>query len=93
MRFREFDRNFSLGGKVFLVTGGAGGIGKVIGEFFASKGARGTLADLSPEVVVTSARLGLEGVAVDLTSPDGPEHAVAFSLDKFGRLDILVNCA
>lgn len=93
MRFKEFDRNFSLKDKVFLVTGGAGGIGKVIGEFFASKGARGVLTDLSPEVVPTSAGLGLEGLAADLTSPDGPEKAVSFSLGKFGRLDILVNCA
>ncbi|MGO8655826.1 D-threitol dehydrogenase, partial [Rhizobium ruizarguesonis] len=36
---KQIDLNFSLGGKVALVTGGASGIGDAIASAFAAKGA------------------------------------------------------
>ncbi|MDR1965164.1 MAG: D-threitol dehydrogenase [Synergistaceae bacterium] len=93
VKFKDFDKDFSLKDKVFIVTGGAGGIGRVIGGFFSQKGAKGALVDISPKVHETAEKLGLEGIAADLTKPGEPETTVAKTAETFGRLDILVNCA
>ena len=93
MQFKDFDKNFMLNGKVFIVTGGAGGIGRVIGEFFACKGANGILADTSESVESIAEKMGLVGFKADLTQKDKPAGLVDFAVKKFGKLDILVNCA
>ena len=51
MEFTGFDVNFSLQGKVALVTGAAKGIGKAIALLYAEKGADVILMDISDEVL------------------------------------------
>jgi NAD(P)-dependent dehydrogenase (short-subunit alcohol dehydrogenase family) len=91
---------FRLDGKVALVTGGARGLGKVISEALASAGARIALCSRSQEQAEAEAALitsnhGVEalGMGVDVTRRPDVEAMVARTLDRFGRIDVLVNNA
>lgn len=54
MEYMEYDKNFSLNGKVALITGAVQGIGLAIAELFADKGASLLLIDLNDEVGETA---------------------------------------
>jgi ketoreductase RED2 len=83
-------------GQVVVVTGSSSGIGAATAHAFADAGA---------SVLVNSARSVAEGEAVaaslpdalyvqgDITDPGVPERLVAAALDRWGRLDTLVNNA
>ena len=83
-------------GQVVVVTGSSSGIGAATAHAFADVGA---------SVLVNSARSVAEGEAVaaslpdalyvqgDITDPGVPERLVAAALDRWGRLDTLVNNA
>ena len=98
MEFTGVDVNFSLQGKVALVTGAAKGIGKAIALLYAEKGADVILMDISDEVLNVEKdiqKLGRKTLVLktDLTKRDKVTESVAHAVDMFGRLDILVNCA
>ena len=78
--------------RVVLITGGAGGIGRVTGERFAAAGDTVVLADRSHE---TLAELGSasDTVVADVTVVADCERMVAETIERHGRLDVLVNCA
>lgn len=92
-----------LAGKVAIVTGGGGGIGRATAERFAEEGARVVVADFNPEfgeAAAASARAlaGNSGgdaafVACDVTDEGSVRAAVAEAVSRFGRLDILHNNA
>jgi NAD(P)-dependent dehydrogenase (short-subunit alcohol dehydrogenase family) len=88
---------FSLDGRVALVAGGGGGIGSALAEALAGAGARVAVAgrhheacDACVERVVAA---GSEGLAItaDATSEADAERMVAETVDRFGRIDIVVN--
>jgi NAD(P)-dependent dehydrogenase (short-subunit alcohol dehydrogenase family) len=86
--------------KAAIVTGGAGGIGLATAARLASEGCRVQIADLDVEASETAAaglrRAGAPdaaGVACDVSSEEQVEAAVAAALQRFGRLDIIVNNA
>jgi NAD(P)-dependent dehydrogenase (short-subunit alcohol dehydrogenase family) len=91
--------DFSLDGKVAVVTGGAGGIGREYGRALGEAGAAVVLADLNGEGAIAAAA-GLEeagvralGVELDVTSEDSAAAAAAAAVEAFGGIDILVNNA
>ncbi|MCL4298399.1 MAG: 3-oxoacyl-ACP reductase FabG [Anaerolineae bacterium] len=93
------DNIFSLLGRVAVVTGAAGGLGRAFCLVLAAAGARLVAADLS-EVgakqtaeAVTAAGGEAIAVGVDVTNPAGTERMAATALDRWGRVDILVNNA
>ena len=61
-----------LDGKVAIITGGSGGIGKAAGRLFAAEGARVMLVDLDEEARETAAEVGLTvaRAATPGTEPD-----------------------
>jgi len=83
--------------KVIIVSGGAGGIGAAVATRLASEGALVVIADLNLELAeATAARIGdsrATGVACDITNPDQCALLAQSAIQKFGRIDGLVNCA
>jgi peroxisomal 2,4-dienoyl-CoA reductase len=92
-------RDGMMQGKVALVTGGATGIGKEIARSLGGQGARIAIASRKREALeAAAAELGEEGIEVffdtcDVREPEQVERVIAGLLDRFGRLDILVNNA
>jgi 2-keto-3-deoxy-L-fuconate dehydrogenase len=87
---------YRLDGKVALVTGGGSGIGAATCRAFAEQGARVLVADVSDEGGTTVANdLGQNGtyVRTDVTDLASVQAAVSAAVDRFGRLDVLVNNA
>jgi NAD(P)-dependent dehydrogenase (short-subunit alcohol dehydrogenase family) len=85
-------------GKVALVTGASGGIGRATAVALAAEGARlvlGDVADLqeTAQVVFEAGDLPAATVRLDVTSRADAEAAVARAIEQYGRLDILVNNA
>jgi NAD(P)-dependent dehydrogenase (short-subunit alcohol dehydrogenase family) len=81
-----------LGGKVALITGGAGSIGLATARAFVAEGAKVMIVDLREEELVrAAASLGSNQVAwrvTDVTSAEHVQAAVAEVVERFGRLDI-----
>lgn len=93
---KALDLTFGLTGKVALVTGGASGIGAAIAETYAAKGARVAVVDINTDAAAAMAeRLGGDsaGFACDVSDPQAVRAAVSAVMDKYGRIDILVNSA
>ncbi|WP_336356939.1 SDR family NAD(P)-dependent oxidoreductase [Pseudomonas granadensis] len=80
--------------KVFIVTGGASGLGAASAELLVSAGAKVMLVDMNAEAVAAQAqRLGAKSVVADISNEAAAEAAVQATLDTFGSLNGLVNCA
>lgn len=88
-----------LKGKTAFVTGGGRGIGKAICLAFAKEGANVVVndVDLEPvnEVVKEIESMGAKALAfkADVRSKQEVEGMVTAAVDKFGKIDVLVNSA
>lgn len=83
----------SLAEKVALITGGAGGLGRAVSHRLASSGASVVVADLNqPAVQEVSEAVNGMGVACDLTSSKSVDECVSRTMERYGRIDILINC-
>ena len=84
--------DFGLAGKVALVTASTRGIGLGVVKALAREGARvAVVARTEAEVQKVAREHGGFGVATDLTTEDGREHAVDQTVANLGPIDILVN--
>lgn len=86
--------------KVVIVTGGASGIGLATAKLFGAEGARVVVADLnvkSAEAAVAEIKKAgapdALASACNVTVEKQVEETVKITLDKFGRLDVIVNNA
>ena len=88
-----------LEGKVVLLTGASGGMGKDMALLFAKEGAKVVavarrmekLEELSKEAAdLTGEITPLEG---DVSKVEDIDHMVDFTVEKYGRVDVLVNNA
>ncbi|HEX2875407.1 MAG TPA: bifunctional aldolase/short-chain dehydrogenase [Polyangiaceae bacterium] len=79
-----------LEGKVALVTGAAGGIGKAAVDALRAQGAAVTAIDISASVTSTWKGAEVLGIAADLTVRAAVDAAVAATVRRFGGLDIVV---
>jgi NAD(P)-dependent dehydrogenase (short-subunit alcohol dehydrogenase family) len=88
-----------LSGKVALITGGGTGIGRAIALAFAREGASvavsGRRLEKLREVASEIQKCGGAGFAMecDVTRARDVERAVKGTVERFGRLNVLVNCA
>jgi NAD(P)-dependent dehydrogenase (short-subunit alcohol dehydrogenase family) len=90
---------FDLTGRVAVVTGGTRGIGRAIAEGLVLAGAKVTVASRKPEACaeteahLTSLRGEALGVPAHLGELEDVHSIVERTVDRFGRLDIVVNNA
>lgn len=85
-----------LQNKNAIVTGGARGIGEGIVDLFVREGARVILADIDESAKAFEDRYGTDRLRfkrTDVTSEPDIEATVAFCVESFGGLDIMVNNA
>jgi NAD(P)-dependent dehydrogenase (short-subunit alcohol dehydrogenase family) len=97
----ESDR--SLAGRTALVTGGASGLGAALCRMLAASGANVVIGDLElgraeamARSVAESCADGaqrLQALGFDVADPEGAQRAVAAAVERFGKLDVLINNA
>ena len=93
------DRLFRLDGQVALVTGGASGLGAAIAAGLGQAGARVVIADLDLQAAQAYAAVLTElaeppvALPVDVTRRESVDTLVATVVERFGRIDVLVQSA
>jgi dehydrogenase/reductase SDR family protein 4 len=94
-----YKEQFSLEGRVAIITGGSRGIGQAIAEGFAEMGAKVVLASRKAEAL-EEVRKGIEAaggeafvIPTHMGDMEGINRLVQGTLDKYGTIDILVNNA
>lgn len=93
---RKLAALFDLTGRVAIVTGGAGFLGSQFCRTLTQAGARVVVADIAYDRAKKLANsLGENAMAAstDITSPESVQNMVRQTLERFGRVDILVNNA
>jgi 2-dehydro-3-deoxy-L-rhamnonate dehydrogenase (NAD+) len=92
-----YDQRFE--NRTAIVTGGASGLGKAVAQRLASEGASVTLFDLNVEVLESTRvefdRLGLtiHTQQLDVGDDRAVREAIQATVDRAGRLDVVVHCA
>jgi len=79
---------------VFLITGGASGLGEATARMAAENGAKVVIADLQADLGEKLAKeIGGRFAKCDVTSEADGKAAVALAVKEFGGVHVLVNCA
>jgi len=83
-----------LENKVSIVTGAASGIGLAIAEALAKEGSKVVMADINEEgLKKESERIGAAYFKTDLSKREDCKKLVDYAIEKFSKVDILVNVA
>ncbi len=96
---KRLELRVELQDRVAIVTGvgGRGQVGYAVAESLLTRGARVVVADISSVVQDLARELGahgaVEAVTSDLSKPEGARRVVDVALERFGRLDALINAA
>ena len=86
-------------GRVAVITGGAAGVGRCLGQQLAKRGARVVLTDISPDrLEATASALRAEGgdvvgIASDVTSAESVQSLADQVFDRYGAVNLLFNNA
>lgn len=90
-------KDFRLDGKVALITGGNRGIGLAVAQLFGEAGAKCVLTarreNPEADTLLQGAGYDYDFVSADATDPATPDRLVAHTIEKYGRIDILINNA
>ncbi|MEW6666687.1 MAG: glucose 1-dehydrogenase [Thermodesulfobacteriota bacterium] len=90
---------FNLRGKVAIVTGGSGALGRAVSVGLAAYGVDVTICSLEAEAVQDAGQeitaLGQRALPLfcDVTDPESVYHVVKRTVEEFGKVDILFNGA
>ena len=80
-------------GRVYVITGGAQGIGRACAERFAAEGAKVMIADIDPAGAEVASEIGGASQRTDMSDPDQVRALAAATVAEFGRIDIWHNNA
>lgn len=87
----------ALDGKVVIITGSAGGIGRYVAKTFGEAGAKVVVADIKPLDTVASELKAMEvdhlAMPTDVRDESSVRRLMATAADRFGHIDVLVNNA
>ncbi|MFR9805562.1 SDR family NAD(P)-dependent oxidoreductase [Pseudonocardia sp. RS010] len=92
-------RDLAVTGRSVIITGAGQGIGAEYARHFAAAGARCTVVDVDPDTAravadqITDAGGTAFAQAVDITDPTGTEELARTVVERFGRVDALINNA
>lgn len=95
----EIFEKFNMAGRVAIVTGGPGLLGKEFCKTLAEAGAAVVVADINGEGAAAEAQTLVSqghqalGVQTDVTDPTSVQALVNITIKTFGRVDVLVNSA
>lgn len=84
---------YILKDKIVIITGAAKGIGKAAAQLLAESGAHVIIADVDPDGEKTATEIGGIFVKTDISSPEQVENLKGTALEKYGRIDVLINNA
>jgi len=90
---------FSLDGKVAIITGGAGMLGKEYAKIMSEAGAKAVIFDILKQEEIDKCVKDISsdgrvmGMVVDVANEARVKEAVAEVMEKFGKIDILINNA
>ncbi len=87
------ERRVSIPGSVVLITGASDGIGAACARLFRQNGAQLSLTGRSGEKLAQVAGPSDLMTAADLADPAAPQRLIDRTLERFGRIDILINNA
>lgn len=83
-----------LDGRVAVITGGSGGIGRAAAKRFVDEGAKVLIVDLEERALRSAVdaigRNQISSITADVTSDDDTQRYVRAAVDRYGRLDIFL---
>lgn len=88
-----------LDGKVAFITGAGSGIARAASQIFTQEGTKVTIAELKPELGKATEQLVREAggdamfIETNVTQEDSVKNAIQQTVERYGKLDILYNCA
>jgi NAD(P)-dependent dehydrogenase (short-subunit alcohol dehydrogenase family) len=85
-----------LDGKVAFLTGAGAGIAKATAKAYVREGAKVAIAEINREAGSQAAReIGADALFIetDVTDDQSMKRAIAATVERFGKLDVLMNCA
>src|SRR5947208_5436535 len=88
-----------LQGKVAFITGAGSGIARAAARLFTQEGAKVVIAELKPELGRASEQGVREAggeatfIETDVTKEASVKNAIQKTVERYGRLDVLYNCA
>lgn len=83
-----------LNNKIAMITGGASGMGAAMAKLFAQEGATVIAADINEENLAKISELeNVEGMKLDVSSDENWAEVTKAIVEKYGRIDILINNA
>ncbi|MCE9638945.1 MAG: SDR family oxidoreductase, partial [Betaproteobacteria bacterium] len=88
-----------LAGKVVFITGAGSGIARAAAQLFAREGAKIAIIEIKPELGSATEKLVRDAggdalfIPTDVTDEGSVKAAIAATVKRFGRIDVLYNCA
>lgn len=89
----SYQHIFRLDGKIIVLTGGSGLLGREIAKALVEFGATVFIADTNIEKTIDSESTSVRYVHMDITEEKSVEEAIGKILEFNGRIDTLINCA
>jgi len=99
MEYKGFSLQSDLKGKVVVLTGASGGIGRTIADLLAKNGASMLLVDAIDQVKDLASSLDkiysgdIRAVTAEFTAPSMADEIADACQNEFGKVDVLINCA